>query len=434
MVQQSPRAAALRVLRRVEQEAAYSNLALAGELSRGGLDAQGRAFASALLRVTLERVVSIDWLLARFCKTPLPRLEPEVRAALRLGAAQLLYMNGVTPYAAVNETVALLKNRGTRGLVNGTLRSIERAKDSLPRPDAQKEPDLYLSVTYSCPLWLVRKWRAEYGQEALVSLLEAINAETGYTLRANTLKTSPAALCALLGGGAQPLDSVPGAVKYASLPPLEGFAPFEEGLFHVQGAASQLCCLAVGARPGETVLDLCAAPGGKSFTITQQMGDSGRLLACELHEKRIDLIRRGAKRLGITCIECRRNDACAQNDARGLFDRVLCDVPCSGLGVLRRKPELRLRSPDDFASLPALQYTILQEGAHHVRPGGVLVYSTCTLSRAENDDMAARFLAEHPDFSPGPLPPALRAEGHSVTLLPSTHGTDGFFLARFQRK
>ena len=207
---------------------------------------------------------------------------------------------------------------------------------------------------------------------------------------------------------------------------------FKKGLFHVQDLAPQICCALLGARPGETVLDVCAAPGGKSFTIAERMEDRGHVYAFDLYPQRVGLIRDGAQRLGLTCIRADVQDATQHRDDMPLADRILCDVPCSGFGVIRRKPEIKYTPLDQAAALPEIQYQILETAAQYLRPGGTLVYATCTVLRAENEDVVARFLASHLDFSLAPLTERGQTAGQ-MTFLPQHHGSDGFFAARLVR-
>lgn len=217
---------------------------------------------------------------------------------------------------------------------------------------------------------------------------------------------------------------------------------YKQGLFHVQDLASQICAALVGPKPGEKVLDLCAAPGGKSFTLGERMENTGRLVSCDLHESRVGLIRQGAERLGIACLTARQNDAVVFSEelsleAAGGYDRVLCDVPCSGFGIIRRKPDVKYKEPDSLKGLPALQLSILENGSRYVRPGGRLCYSTCTLRRAENQKVIGRFLKAHPDFRPEGVKSFRSAcpddPAGIYTFLPQVHGSDGFFAAVFRR-
>lgn len=431
----TPRRAALEVLMRVEADGSYMNLALAAALQKGGFEEEQRAFVSALVRGVLENRLAIDYALGTFSRTPLKKMDPDVRNILRLGVCQLGFLDGVSNYAAVNESVTLAKSPHTRGFVNGVLRAVGRTleKGSLPLPEEEKDRDAYLEITYSCPKWIIMKWRRDYGEEKTMQILASLKERPRRFARVNTLKTTAQELLNHFGGTAAAEELSENCLRFESLPRLETDEAFRQGFYHMQGLGSQLCCEAVAAQPSDTVLDLCAAPGGKSFTMAEQMQNHGRVLACELHENRLSLIAQGARRLGISIIETKQNDASRPNPSLGEFDRVLCDVPCSGLGVLHAKPEIRFRPQEALEPLPRLQYQILCEGAAHVRHGGTLVYSTCTLSFDENEAVAGRFLAEHSEYEPLDLPKAFHAQGHCLTLFPGEAGAEGFFIARFRR-
>lgn len=448
---QSPRKTALDILLRVDTDGSYSNLALDAALEKARLSGRDASFVTALVYGVTERRLTLDYWITAFARRPVSKIQPVLRNILRLGICQLIFLDKVPGPAAVNESVELAKAAGMRyaaGFVNGVLRAVDRGRGDLPYPDRLKDEDAYLAVRYSCPKWLIGKWAGEYGREELPGLLESLHTRRPLAGCVNSLKTTPeelletlaaqgveARLEPLLGGAGRDAGE---CLVFDRLPDLRGLPAFKDGLFLIQGRASQLCCRAVGPRPGETVLDLCAAPGGKSFHMAFLMGGRGVVRSCEVYESRLQLIEQGARRLGITIVEPCRNDASVHNPALGEADRVLCDVPCSGLGVVSRKPEIRYRDPASLEAFPPLQYAILCEGAAHVREGGLLAYSTCTLSRAENDEVALRFLGEHPDFCPAPLPACMNegqpVNAHTVTLLPHRYGTDGFFIALFERR
>ncbi len=441
--QPSARRTALEVLLRMEKADGFSNLTLDAGLRRSRLPRLDADFATALVYGVLEHRVTIDYFLDCFTARH-GRMKPAVRNILRLGACQLLFMDKIPPGAAVDESVALARQAGcgwASGFVNAVLRAMARRADDLPWPDRAADAIRWLSVRYACPEWLVRLWRDAYGADEIEPLLAAMQERAPAAARVNTLRTTAPELCVTLreqGVEARVSDRLPGAVELAGTSELRRLPAFEAGLFYMQDYASQLCCRAVDPQPGETVLDMCAAPGGKSFTMALMMQGRGLVRALELHPQRVELIAEGARRLGLANLRAQANDSARPCDDLGLADRVLCDVPCSGLGVIRRKPEIRFKRPETFDYLPDLQYSILYEGSRHVRPGGILVYSTCTLNPAENDAVIRRFLDENPDFGgdalPEPIPRARPAGGCSVTLFPHRDGTDGFFIARMTRK
>lgn len=430
---------ALDILTRIEKDKGFSNLVLDAALDGLGLPPQTRALVTALVYGVVENRLSIDYIIGQFSKNGLSGIKPIIRNILRLGVQQILFMDKIPNSAAVNEAVKLAKETGNGfagGFVNAVLRQIIRQGDKLPMPDQEKQPADYYSVRYSCPKWLIEKWVREYGKETTEGILESLKKRPPAVAKVNLLRTKPEILIGMLeqeGVPAKQSVVFEDALELSSLPDIRKLASFRSGLFHMQDYASQYCCRALGAEPGETVLDLCAAPGGKSFTLAEQMKNQGVVRSCELYQNRLGLISEGADRLGLTCIRPTQNDASVPNPELGPVDRVLCDVPCSGLGVIRRKPEIRYKAPETFSGLPSIQYKILCEGASHVIPGGILVYSTCTLSRAENDEVVDRFLSEHGEFEPSQLPFFNDTKGR-ITMFPQIHHTDGFFIARFLRK
>ena len=289
-----------------------------------------------------------------------------------------------------------------------------------------------LAVEASAPAALCRLLTDQYGEAAARAFLLAALEPAPVYLRVNTLRTTPAALAEeLAAAGARVEETgVDGCLKLTGGGDITGYAAFAAGKLHVQDLSCQLCCAAVGAEPGMRVLDACSAPGGKAFTLAERMEDTGELVACDLYPARVGLIEAGAKRLGLTCIRARVADAAQEDPGLGLFDRVLCDVPCSGLGIIRRKPELKYRAMEGIGALPEAQYAILRTAADHVKPGGVLVYSTCTVNRDENEAVIGRLLREREDFTPEAITP----EGdYFRTLLPEDGG-DGFFFAAVRRR
>ncbi len=431
------RTAALEALLQVDVNEGYSNLVLDKTLRAHGLTGRDASFASTLFYGVLERRLTLDYAISRFSRLRLSQLSPKVLEILRLGAYQLLFLDRVPDSAAVNESVELAKTQGqgkASGFVNGVLRSLLRGRESLSWPDD--------SVRCSCPAWLIRLWRAAYGEALTASLLESLAEPAPVFVRVNTCRTTRDALRERLAGegvASRGTEVSPHALileKPGSIPALSSFG---EGLFHVQDLSSQLAACALGARPGERVIDVCAAPGGKSFTIAEEMENEGELLAFDKYKGKVRLIASGAQRLGLTIVRAAARDAEAPGEALAPADRVLCDAPCSGLGIIRRKPEIRYKEKSTLDSLPDLQYRILCEASRLVKPGGTLLYSTCTLSPAENGEVADRFLQEHRDFLPAPLrlpqglERAISEPEHQLTLFPPVHGTDGFFLSRFQK-
>lgn len=441
----SVRKIALDVLLKVEKNKSYSNLLVNSYLEKGNLPERDAAFLTALVYGVLENAICLDYFISHFASRSAAKLDPPVRTILRMGAYQLIFLTHVPSHAAVSESVELAKKCGAArasGFINAVLRKIAVQAQNLPYPDKDRDLKRYLHVRYSCPQWLLDKWISEYGIVNAEGILSGLERRPAAVLRANTLKTTASNLKLKLAEEdihAEVLSFPDNALKVDRLPELKRSPAFTDGLFIVQNTASQICCFACGAKPGDMVIDMCAAPGGKSFTMAFDMRNDGNILSLEFYEARLKLIEDGARRLSIDIINTKLNDASKHNDKLGLADVVLCDVPCSGLGVIGRKPEIRYKNPVEFDELPNLQYSILCEGASHVKLGGRLVYSTCTLSRAENDEVIARFLESHKEFIPD-LPAQVKAiagcefaDGPSATLMPHITGTDGFFISAFKR-
>ena len=437
------RVAALRALLQVEEDGGYSNIVLDKALGGGGLSRRDAALASAVFYGVLEKRLPLDWYIGQCLRDPRKKPERAALEALRCGAYQIFYLDRVPDSAAVNETVEALKAIGKgklAGFVNGVLRGLLRKKPGMALP-AGDSPRAW-ALRYSIPEPLIRLWMGAYGRESTQKLLEAFTQKAGLYVRVNTTKATGEQLRARLAEEevtCSVLADPAGAVLLEGCGSPTALGAFREGLFHVQDLSAQWVCALLDPQPGETVCDCCAAPGGKSFTIAQRMGGSGKVYAFDLHESRVGLIREGAKRLGLANIEAKAHDALQGFGEFPQFDRVLCDVPCSGFGVIRRKPEIRYKDLAGLKGLPALQLSILGQGAQAVKPGGRLVYATCTLNPAENRQVADAFLQAHPAFAPAPfaLPGARRwveEPSHMLTLLPFSGGSDGFFASVFQRR
>lgn len=433
---------AFQALLRMETAKSYSNLTLDALLKAENPEPRERQLAANLFYGVLERKLTLSYLIEKYTKKKLASLDPEVVVALELGLYQLLYMDGIPQSAAVNESVELIKKsrkKSAAGFVNGVLRSFLRdgRRVELPEGDTLRRA----SIEFSMPLPILKRWAKDYSPETAVELAKACLGRPPLHGRVNTLRCTAAEVIASLekdGVRVVPHETLPDCLELSETGSVSELAAFREGLLTIQDTASQLCAWAVGAKKGERIFDLCAAPGSKSFTVAQLMGDEGELLSFDLHPSRVELIRKGAERLGIRCIQAGAGDAAKFRPELGLADRVLCDVPCSGLGIIRRKPEIRYKSEEELEGLPPIQLAILENGARYVKPGGTLVYSTCSLNRAENEEVVDRFLKTHPEFSPEPFPETVRKVlGESCcrkTLMPMEGGFDGFFVARIKRR
>lgn len=448
------REAALRALCRIESERAFAGEALERELAEGRLDKRERALATELTFGTLRARGRVDFVLAGFLKRPLAELTPWIRNDLRLGAYQLLYLDRVPPSAAVNEAVALAHrygHAGTAGLVNAVLRNLVR-QGPPPLPDPASAADLdelatALAIVHSHPRWLVAEWLARFGPVETEALLRANNQPAPVTIRVNALKTTRDGLRERLtaeGVTLGPLRYLDDGFVISDFDSLAALPSYRDGLFIVQDEAAMLVAHIVDPRPGERVLDACAAPGGKTTHLAELMRDQGELLAVDSSPGRLRLVEENCARLGVTCASTLAEDARRLGQLKaGWADRVLVDAPCSGLGTLRRRPDARWRKEASAAGeLAQLQRDILASVARCVVPGGTLVYSTCTLGETENQDVVRAFLAEHPEYAPEDLtpwvPPGLRAAigdaGWWLQTYPHRHGIDGFFVARLRRR
>lgn len=428
----NPREAAAASLIAWEKNGRYANLEVATSLTDSPMSEADRALYTALVYGVIERVITLDYIIAALSSRPMAEIDREALCALRLGIYQLTFMDRIPPHAAVSESVSTAPAR-SRGFVNALLRAYLRGGCRYTLPEGNMLTRM--SVEFSAPVELCAFWVERYGAEKAAELLTSTMRNPAVTLRINPLITTPQEVIAEFPEGqacACPLAPDMVTVKSAAHIP-DGI---RAGKYFVQDPASRLCVRALDPQPGETVIDTCAAPGGKTLSIALDMQNRGQILACDLHENKLSLIRRTAQSLGISILEVQTRDARNPDPARiGKADRVLCDAPCSGLGVIGKKPDIKYKSLDSIRALPAIQYDILCGAAQYVRPGGTLVYSTCTLNPDENEHIVTRFLEEHPDFTAADFD--LGAAGTSAsgmrTFYPHKDSCDGFFIAKMIR-
>ncbi len=435
------REAAFSALLACQQQGAWSDQAIRSATKKWKLSGRDAALAANLCYGVVQNELLLDFWIDHFSKTPVKKLDPPILIALRLGLYQLRFLDRVPDNAAVNESVNLVKkygkNKGAAGLTNAVLRAFQRSG----QPPMPQSKDLCenLSIRYSHPLPLVKLLYQELGGEEVETLLAHHNTPTDMVIQVNTLKTDAAALMAELsecGVEAEPHPWLADCLLVRKSGDLEQLAPFQEGKFYVQDCAAKLAALVGSPEPGDQVLDACAAPGGKSFACGILMENTGSILSRDLHENKLQRIQSGAKRLGLSCISTEAMDARTdQPELKEKFQLVLADVPCSGLGIIRKKPDIRYKNLNETEGLPAIQLVILNQVSSYVAPGGTLVYSTCTVLRRENEAVVAAFLKAHPEFSlePFQLPEPIGMVEGQLTLWPHIHGTDGFFIAKLRR-
>ncbi len=436
----NPRRVVLDILYAVESTGAYANIALSEALQKIPASSDRYAFITELVYGTLRMRGTIDYILTQFYNKPLEKLPLRILLALRIGVYQLRFMSRVPQSAAVNESVKLAKkygHQGTASLTNAILRNIVRSGDKISFPDPNADPAGHIAAVCSHPRWLVQEWLDRFGFEDTLALCSFNNQPAPYTLRVNTLRSSrDEVLQRLADGGvnAEPLsfpsDGI--LVHGGSVSAL-----IADGLLYPQQQSSMLAAHVLAPVPGSRVLDVCAAPGGKTTHMAALMQNSGEIRAFDVHEHKLALIQSNADRLGISIIRARQADSRDLAEVPDAWaDHVLVDAPCSGLGVLRSRPDSRWRkSADTSREIAPVAYAILEEAARKLRPGGQLLFSTCTISERENEDTVRRFLAEHTDFAAMPIDcfPELFAGQSSLQVLPQKHGMEGFFFARLRR-
>lgn len=418
----NPRKAAVSVLVKIEKDNAYSNLTLKDYLKDAELSAENTAFLSALVYGVLDRRITLDYVLSKFMKTPIKKTAPFTLNVLRTALYQIMYMDKIPESAAVNEAVKIIKkSKESRnaGFVNAVLRAALREKVELP----DGSDAISLSIRYSAPVWLAESFINDYGADTAEALLKESLKPAPTVLRVNTTKTDAEELKEMLRNNGISVNS---GEEENSLILEKGMdiaknPCFLEGLFHVEDLASQKALSVLAPKPMERVLDICAAPGGKTFTMAEMMENRGEIVACDLYEHRTALIKAGAERLGLSIVKSKVADATVFDQSIGKFDCILCDVPCSGLGVIRRKPDIKYKPESDFEELAEIQYKILTNAVKYLKKGGRILYSTCTLRSAENENLVIRFQKEYNTFR----------KIAEKTLMPLTDGTDGFYYACF---
>lgn len=433
------RETALNVLIACRKEAGWSNGVLKDYISRDRLDRRDAALASRLCYGVVQNRNLLDFYLAQLLTGKLKDLHPAVRDILHMGLYQLYLMDKIPESAAVNESVDLAKRyckkvRSAPGLVNGVLRNAVRTKGTLKEPKSWEDK-------YSHPGDLLNELKSYVGKERMENMLRANNDIPPMVVQVNTLKTTAEKLTELLeaaGVTVKPHSWMADALELSGTGSIENLDAFKEGLFYVQDPASKLSVLCAELPQQEIkVLDCCAAPGGKSFAAAIATGGKAQITSCDVHAHKAELIAKGAQRLGLGITAMQQDATQFRPEWEESFDAVIVDAPCSGYGIIRKKPDIRYKDLTQMKELPALQRAILEVQARYVKPGGLLMYSTCTLVHGENEGMVASFLNDHPEFHLEPLPlpaPFPKNESGMQALIPGEYDTDGFFISRLRRE
>ena len=429
----NPRKLALLSLIKSDTQECYTNIEINTVLTRAVLEKSDRALYTLLYLGVVEKKLLLDSVISQYSKSPIGEIDVETLNTLRLGLYQLIFTDRIPDYSAVDESVSLAPKR-SKGFVNAVLRGFLRNGKKIEYPANSWER---LSLEYSMPMGIVDLLRESYGDTVARELISYQATDFGLSIRVNTLKATPQEIYEEL----KSMGYAPSYSKYAddiikcSVPASEIKDLIDTGRAFIQDESSRICAKAVGAVANEKIADVCACPGGKTFSMAIDMENKGKIKASDLHKNKLSLIEKGAKKLGIDIIDTREQNAKSYlGEYERYFDRVLCDVPCSGLGVIFKKPDIKYKDIDSIKSLPQIQYEILKNCANYVKTGGTLVYSTCTICKAENEDNIARFLSESKDFECVDFTIGDESsKGGMYTFLPHINGTDGFFVAKLRR-
>jgi 16S rRNA (cytosine967-C5)-methyltransferase len=444
-IKHTARNAAVQALLQVQENEGYSNLVLDKTLKAFSLDHKDSGLAAVLFYGVLERQLTLDYFIKMWLKNPEKPLDHIVQIILRIAFFQICFLDRIPDSAAVNEAVEAVRAFGRSkhaGFVNAILRNALRQKQKMVLPGGNDVKSL--SLRYSIPEELIQLWKQSYGEDVLFQLLDSFNEKAPTYIRINPLKTSVSELKDIFASQdvqVEPLKLSPWTAQLHITGTAASGEAFDQGLYHVQDLSAQLICELLSPKSGERVCDCCAAPGGKSFTMAQMMNDTGEVLSFDLYKGRVGLIQKGAKRLGLNSIHASLHNAQDGFDSIAPVDKMLCDVPCSGFGVIRRKPEIRYKNLELVKQLPEIQFDILMKASEAVKPGGILCYSTCTLNPEENQKVARRFLLENKQYEPCKLhlPEGVHSissdsEENMATLAAFSGASDGFFVAMFRKK
>lgn len=440
------RTVAFKALVKIEKDNSYSNIVIDSIIKNNNIDKKEASFATMLFYGVLERKITLDYIISQFSKTNIRKMQIEILTILRLGIYQIMYADKIPNSATVNECVNLAKkNRlmSASSFINAVLRSVIREKENIIYPKSNNISE-YLSIKYSCPINIVELWLSSYGEDITEGILSVLCGRADISAKINNTKTNIEFIQKSLKEKdifVSEFSGLENAIFIENTGSITDLDEYKQGLLHIQDISSQICCKILNPQSNDIVIDVCSAPGGKSFTIAELMNNKGKVISMDLYASRLHLVESGAKRLGLDIIETICNDATKEieNENFPMCDRLLCDVPCSGLGIIRRKPELRYKNDLGVETLPDIQYKILNNYSKLVKKNGIVVYSTCTLNPKENGMVADRFLKENKDFLPFTidLPKGIirgiEEPCNQLTLFPHLNKTDGFFISVFIR-
>jgi len=436
------RKAALLALTSVRKNKAWSDIAVRNEIRKAGLDRRDGALTAQLVYGVLQNMYLCDFYISQYSSIKTNKIAPAVLDILRIGVYQIVFLDKIPQSAAVNECVSMAKaavGSKTAGFVNAVLRKIAQNVNSLPA--VYEDDDVqYLSIKYSHPRWIIDRLITQFGRRSAEEILKENNLNPGTVCRVNTIKaTARDVQDALLSHGidASPHKNIDNCIVFSGAGDIESLDIYKNGWIYAQDSASQYAVMALSPKPGEFVADVCAAPGGKSFLAAQYMQCKGEILACDIYENKLNDIAKTAQRLGIGIIKTQKIDtSVGDRKLSGAADKVICDVPCSGMGIIRKKPDIRYKKEDDIKDLPVLQLAILKNASGYLKRGGEMIYSTCTVFKEENEDVVSKFISENDEYElcGFSLPGIGNVARGMITLLPNIHGTDGFFISKIRRK
>ncbi|HZX21234.1 MAG TPA: 16S rRNA (cytosine(967)-C(5))-methyltransferase RsmB [Clostridia bacterium] len=442
----NPREGALLVLYEINEKNAFSNIAINQELGSKPYKQLDKGLITELVYGVLENQIYIDYIIDRFSTFKMEKMNPYTLNLLRLGIYQLLFLDKIPDFAAVNETVNLSKKycKKTTGFINGVLRNIQRNKENTKLPNPEKDIVKYLSIKYSHPQWLVETFLNNFDRSFTEELLEANNAIPDLYVRINTLKIGIDDCIKLLideGYKVKQSPFIEEAIIVEGIHNIEQSDPYKKGYIQIQDFSSMLVAKILDPKEGDFVIDVCSAPGGKATHIAQLMNNKGTIIARDIHDHKLKLVGKNVERLGVTTIKTENfNGKNLDKNLLNRADKVLVDAPCSGLGIIRKKPEIKYRKqPADIESIITIQYDILKNASKYLKPGGELVYSTCTINPKENEDIMQKFLDRNSDYTLVNIGdkyrgfiPGKHAE-NMIQLYPNIHNTDGFFISKIMR-